>query len=99
MIIYNVTISVDNDIHEEWLSWMKEVHIPEVMNKGIFKEHRMMKVLTEEDTGQTYSIQYYCESMEDYERYRDQFARELQQKTKARYHDKFVAFRTLLQLI
>jgi hypothetical protein len=99
MIIYNVTISVDNDIHEEWLAWMKEVHIPEVMRKGIFKEHRMMKVLSDEDTGQTYSIQYSCDSMEDYEKYRQQFAPELQQKTKDRYQNKFVAFRTLLQLV
>ncbi len=28
MIIYNVTITVEDDIKEDWLSWIKKEHIP-----------------------------------------------------------------------
>jgi len=30
MILYNVTVSIDPEIAEEWLTWMREVHIPDV---------------------------------------------------------------------
>ena len=32
MIIYNVTIKIDLDVHDEWLAWMKLEHIPRVRN-------------------------------------------------------------------
>jgi len=36
MIIYNVTVSVDNEVHEMWLAWMRNTHLPEVMATGYF---------------------------------------------------------------
>ncbi|MGQ3086877.1 DUF4286 family protein, partial [Flavobacterium sp.] len=30
MIIYNVTINIDDSVHDKWLTWMMEKHIPEV---------------------------------------------------------------------
>ncbi|MBT6440423.1 MAG: DUF4286 family protein, partial [Flavobacteriales bacterium] len=26
MIIYNVTVKINNEVHDEWLQWMKETH-------------------------------------------------------------------------
>ena len=40
MIIYNVTVSVEESIKKDWLTWMQDVHIPEVMATGIFQNHR-----------------------------------------------------------
>ena len=100
MIIYNVTVNVEEAIHEDWLQWMKAVHIPDVMSKGIFIENKMFKVLADEGTGShTYAIQYLCNDMKDYENYRDNFAPALQEDVKKRYQENFVAFRTLLEVI
>lgn len=100
MIIYNVTVNVEDSIHEDWLEWMKAVHIPDVMQKGIFTGNRMFKVLADEGSGShTYAIQYICPTMQDYETYRDTFAPALQQEVKNRYKEKFIAFRTLLEVI
>lgn len=99
MIIYNVTISVDEDIHDEWLEWMRTVHIPDVMETGLFVGHRILKVLSDVDTGVTYSIQYDCHSMKELEEYHAAHAPRLQKDTQDRYGDKFVAFRTLLELL
>lgn len=100
MIIYNVTVNINDDVHNEWLDWMKQVHIPEVMQTGIFTENKMLRLIGDENSGGvTYAIQYCCESMADYERYRDHFASELQKKALDRFKDKFVAFRTLLETI
>lgn len=98
MILYNVTVSVDPDIHEDWLQWMKHKHIPDVLATGLFIENRLLRVLgTGEDEGVTYSVQYTARTMEDYERYKDEFAPALQAEHTARYRDRFVAFRTLLE--
>lgn len=99
MIVYNVTVNVDHDVHDEWLKWMKEVHIPDVMATGFFTENRMFRLLVDEEQGTSYSIQYTCDSIEQYNSYREQHAPRLQKEVADRYKDKFVAFRTLLERV
>ncbi|MDA0777974.1 MAG: DUF4286 family protein, partial [Bacteroidetes bacterium] len=36
MIIYNVTLSIHPEIEQEVLLWLKEIHIPEVMQTNLF---------------------------------------------------------------
>jgi hypothetical protein len=99
MIIYNVTINIDAAIHEEWLTWMKAIHIPEVMATGYFIESKICKIIGDEETGINYAIQYTAQTMEHYETYKANHAPALQQKVTARYPGKFVAFRTLLEIL
>lgn len=99
MIIYNVTVNVDEDIAEEFIRWMRDTHIPDVMRCGLFSEWRMLRVLAEEEGGFTYAIQYTCADMSAYERYRDEFAPALQAHTRERYGNRVVAFRTLLEVL
>lgn len=99
MIIYNVTLNVDTDVAEKWLSWMKETHIPEVMRTGMFIDYRLCRVLAEEEGGLTYAVQYTCKDMSTYEKYRDECAPALQAETARVFGGKFVAFRTLLEVV
>ncbi len=98
-ILYNVTCSVDPDIHEEWLDWMMFVHIPEVMNTGLFLENRICRIHEFEENGVTYAIQYICRSKADLEKYQAEFAPSLQQSHTDRYGTKVVAFRTVLEIL
>ena len=101
MIIYNVTVNLEDSIHIDWLNWMKTVHIPKVMATGYFSENRMAKVMTTQadETGHTYSIQYLCNSIEKLEEYQEKESAPLQEEHGKRYQGKFVAFRTLLELV
>ena len=101
MIIYNVTVNIAEEVHEEWLSWMRSKHIPDVMATGYFLDNRMAKVITtqEDETGHTYAIQYTCNSMEDLEEYNKTSSSALQEEHGKRYQGKFVAFRTLLEVV
>jgi hypothetical protein len=99
MYIYNVTVNISGDVHDEWLKWMREVHIPDVMKTGCFVSSRLVKVLNVDDEGHTYSFQYTFKEMKDIERYQNQFGPALQADVKNRYADKFAAFRTLLEII
>jgi hypothetical protein len=54
MILYNVTVNIDPEVHEDWLNWMKNTHIPDVLNTGMFIDNRFLRVLnTEEGEGFT----------------------------------------------
>lgn len=101
MILYNVTCHLENALLTEWLQWMREVHIPEVMATGCFTDYKMMKVLTNagDDDGVNIAIQYSAKNMEDYERYRDEFAPALQQKTREKYGEQILAYRSLLEVL
>ena len=98
MYIYNVTVNLDEAIHQEWLNWMKTKHIPDVLNTGCFTGNRILRVLAD-DEGVTYSVQYDFDTMEIYERYQEKFAPALQKEHSDRYSNRFVAYRTLLQKV
>lgn len=98
MIIYNITINVDDSIHDEWLEWMKQ-HIPQVLATGNFLEAKLTKVLVQEDAGVTYSVQYKAKSREHLEDYYKHHAEKLRQEGLEKFADKMLAFRTELEII
>ena len=104
MIIYNVTVNIESSVHDEWIRWMKEVHIPDVMKSGLFLENRMLKVLGDDPDqigtgGATYAIQYTCRNIADFRKYETEFAPGLRKEHQEKFKDQFVSFRTLLELV
>jgi len=98
-VLYNVTVSINAEMEEEWLRWMIEQHIPDVMRTGFFLENKVCRVHAYEDGGLTYAIQYTAKSMHDYERYQKECAPQLQKDHNDRFGGKFEAFRTLLEIV
>ncbi|HEY0261444.1 MAG TPA: DUF4286 family protein [Chitinophagales bacterium] len=98
MIVYNVTIKIDLNVHDIWFRWMQEDHIPRVMETGCFTGFKMYRIL-EEDTrdGISYAVQYFAKTMTDYFDYKEKFAPALQQETQNLFPDKYVSHRTLLR--
>lgn len=100
MILYNVTINIQESFHDQWLQWMQEKHIQEVLATGKFSSARMVKVLVEEEMGGiTYAIQYTTDSKETLQRYYDEDAPRLREEGARLFGDKMLAFRTELQLV
>ena len=99
MILYNVTVKIEKSVEEEWLEWMKTVHVPDVMNTGLFVRYQICRLLIEEEDGSTYSFQYTCPDMASFERYQGDHAQALQADHTQRYKDRFVAFRTMMQIV
>jgi len=100
MYIYNVTTNVAEEIHNKWLNWMKETHIPAMLNTGKFSNAKISQVLIEEEMGgTTYAVQYTTDSLETLEEYYRQYAPKLRQEAMQLFNDKIVAFRTELKVI
>lgn len=99
MIVYNITIKITTDIEADWIQWQKEEHIPDVMASGCFTGYRFYRLLQEEEDGLTYVVQYLAASMEEYTRYIEETAPLLREKALARWGNRFIAFRTVMQAV
>lgn len=100
MYIYNVTINIEESVHDEWVLWMKETHIPNVLSTGKFTQARMCRVLIEEEMGgHTYSIQYLTPDKKTLQAYYTEDAPRLRQELASLFPNKFVAFRTEMEVI
>jgi hypothetical protein len=100
MIIYNVTIKPDWSIHDAWIKWMQEEHIPEMLATQLFYDFQLLRLLEIDDAeGPTYAVQYHAHTLENYERYIAEFAPIQRQKGIEKWGDKFVAFRSLMRIV
>ncbi|WP_417885317.1 DUF4286 family protein [Zunongwangia sp.] len=99
MVIYNVTVNVEEEVHNEWKSWMQKEQIPAMLATGKFTKALMTKVLAREPMGGvTYSIQYTAESMAHLKTFYVENHADMVAKT-APFKGKFVEFTTELQVI
>ena len=97
MIIYNVTVKVDKSIVEEWLRWMRQEHIPDLMKTGLFVDAKLCRLMEQDETdGKTYVAQYFLDSMEHYNSYIAEHAPRMRDKGFKRFGNKFIAFRTVM---
>ena len=100
MLIYNVTINIDESVHDQWLSWMRDKHVPDMLATGKFSHAKMVKVLVEEEMGGvTYSVQYTTKDRQTLESYYREDADRLRSDAQKLFPNKFVAFRTELEVI
>ncbi len=100
MIVYNVTVKIDLSVADDWLTWMRREHIPEVIATGLFVSYRLLRIVEEEEPdGMTYAVQYTCSSRASFDTYLKKYAPELQKKHRDRYNNSYIAIRTLMQVV
>ncbi len=99
-LIYNVTIKVEHSIVDEWLCWMQQEHIPEVLATGCFTHARILRLLEADETdGLTFAVQYEVPTDEKYNHYVSNFAPALREKSFTKWGNRFIAFRSVLQIV
>ncbi len=100
MIVYNVTTKVDTAVAGEWLQWLKEEHIPEIINSGCFTHANILELLETDNTdGPTYTVQYFAESKALYNLYIEKFAPVMREKSFDKWGNKTIAFRSLMKVV
>ena len=100
MILYNVTISIDQSCEDEWLDWMRRIHIPDVIQTGFFKECKICRLIDgEEKGGKTYAVMYTAYTQEGLDHYKSKYSASLQNEHNAKFQGRFAAFRTELNIL
>jgi len=100
MIIYNVTTKVLHSVKDQWLKWLKEEHIPEILATKCFQNATVLYLMeADDDEGVTYAVQYHAESLASYNEYIDKFSNEMRAKTIDKWKEKTISFRTIMQIV
>ncbi|CAN5327008.1 DUF4286 family protein [soil metagenome] len=99
MYIYNVTTNIQEDVHDNWVKWMKTEHIPQMLETGKFTKALMTRVMVQEEMGgMTYSVQYTTINKEMLKKYYEEDAPRLRAQNKE-FEGKFVVFRTEMEVV
>lgn len=100
MIVYNVTTKVTTAIQQQWLQWIKEEHIPDIISTGCFTHATVLQLMEVDDSeGPTFAVQYFAESKALYNNYIEKHAAAMRQKAFDKWGNQFIAFRSLMQVI
>ncbi len=100
MIIYNVTVKVSVAIKDRWLEWMKQEHIPAILETGLFHDYRICRLLEQDDSdGPTYVVQFLTDTLENYYTYLQEHSPRFRQQSSDTFGDQFVSFRTVMQVV
>jgi hypothetical protein len=99
MILFNETVKVSRAIEQEWLAWLREEHLPEVMATGKFTHYRLCRLLLDEADGVTYAIQLFCPDFSTFRRFEEENAPALRNKAAQRFGEEMVSFRTLMEVL
>lgn len=99
MILYNVTVNMEAGIHTDWLTWMQSHYLPELMKTGIFTACKLCRLIDSPNEGITYSIQYFCDSMQGYQRYQEEYSEQFRDMHLEKFGNKYVSFDTLMEIV
>ena len=89
MLIYNTTFQVDDEVHDNFLIWIKECYIPEVLKQGTLKSPRICRILSHREDGSAYSLH----------RWHMEQGMRLNEELVNIFKDKVIGFPTLMEVI
>ncbi|GAA4829908.1 DUF4286 family protein [Algivirga pacifica] len=101
MIVYNVTVNVDEAIAHEWVAWMKGQFLPALAKMGGYESHRLLHLQDEiaESNGQTFAMQINLKGVEALLAFQGGAEKEFFQLMNVKYRGKYAAFATTLKEI
>jgi len=100
MLVYNTTYHIEEKAIANFLIWIKESYIPEVMKTELLSNPRLCKVLSHNEAGsETYTLQWEVESSGILHRWHQLQGAELNKELTAIFKEKVVGLPTLLEVI
>jgi Domain of unknown function (DUF4286) len=101
MIIYSITNIIKKEVEEEWVKWMQDVHIPDVVATGHFAGSELFKIkIPESQSGEvSYVVNYECKSFEEYLLYIKNDAPRLREDYNVKFAGKAGTARTVMEKV
>ena len=98
-MLYIVYITVAASHVDAWVDWMRDVHIPEVLDTECFDSATFVRDLEAETPERSFRISYRAISPEMFDRYQSEFGPALRDDHVARFGDVTSARRELLPIL
>ncbi|HTN69422.1 MAG TPA: DUF4286 family protein [Dysgonamonadaceae bacterium] len=100
MVTLNTTFQVEEDVHLDFLAYLKHTYISEAKTDKLMSNARLCKVhahIVEE--GHSYSVQFTFESLDDLETWDQTMGKKLNEELLQRFTNRIMGFSTLLEEI
>ncbi|MBI45707.1 MAG: hypothetical protein CMG66_06065 [Candidatus Marinimicrobia bacterium] len=98
MIVYEVNLSVNGSIYDEYRKWLKN-HIEKMLTFKGFYKYKMYTVSSDCLNQKEICIHYYIESLEDLEYYFDNYAEKMRLEGIELFKNNFSASRRILSVL
>jgi hypothetical protein len=100
MLILNTTFLVSDEVQNQWLNWVREQHIPFMLNTKYFKKPQIAKVLGNDTAdGTSYSVQFQVNDSETLEKWHSEFAGKYEQSCYQVFGNEALFFSTILEIL
>ncbi len=98
MIIFNTTYHVDQEVHDEYIKYIREVFIPNALASGFLYEARLVRIVAQHnEPGTNYSLQFRVKNNDTLDLWLSMAGNQLNKDLVARFGNKVAGFVTLLE--
>jgi predicted transport protein len=99
MIVYSVRVEIKPQIFEDYIKYLVEKHINDVLSTNCFYNFELKLLLNNLSDDKIIYIDYFCENEFILDNYLNNYAQKLREDVKLKFGDNFVATRQIFKLI
>lgn len=99
MLLFNVTVIIEEIEANDWLQWMKDNHIPQLMATECFVSYRLLKIMDSPNEGISFCVQFIAEDKDHHQTFLDLHEQQFIAEMYAKYPNKLVTFSTLMEFV
>lgn len=100
MYILNITMNMENDVHEKCLEWLKPNIQKLLIDNGLISNFKVLKIMDEElHGGSTFTMQFQLPDMESISPFEEKYDLNIANYLYQNYKGQFVEFRTILKQV
>jgi len=100
MLIFNTTYLVSDKAHGSWLKWIREQHIPFMLDSTYFSQPQVARVITSaEQEGTSFSVQFKVNDMRTLKKWNQEYSAIFQENCSQQFGSEVIFFTTVLELI
>lgn len=99
MILYNITVIIEESIETDWLKWINQYFVPEALSSNLLVSSRLLKVLDSPNEGSTFCLQFIADNIQNYNEFKNLHASALLDEHALEFKNKSVFFSSVMEFI
>lgn len=96
-MIHNTTYLVGKESEQRFLQWLRSNYIPAAIETGLVYDAKLMKVLTTEEEGISYSLQFTSKDVRDLNTFKKGFFASNELELRSQFGERVLYFSTILK--
>lgn len=100
MLIFNITFLVSDKVHNSWLQWVRDEHIPFMLDSTYFSHPQVARVVTsDKEDGTSFSVQFRIKDMRKLKQWNQEYSAAFQSSCSQNFGTEVLFFTTVLEMI